>query len=70
MTYLKKEKQQITINLDIDIVVYFKLQSIPYQTLINLYLSACVSKNVNYKLLGTKNRNQIFSFEETDSCFL
>lgn len=46
--YVKKEKQQITINLDNDVIAYFKLQSsnsgIPYQTLINLYLSDCVSK--------------------------
>ena len=46
--YVKKEKQQITINLDTDIITYFKIQSgnlgIPYQTLINLYLSDCVSK--------------------------
>lgn len=46
--YLKKEKQQITINLDSDVITYFKVQSgnsgIPYQTLINLYLSDCVSK--------------------------
>lgn len=46
--YLKKEKQQITINLDSDVITYFKSQSntsgIPYQTLINLYLSDCVSK--------------------------
>ena len=44
--YVKKEKQQITINLDSDVVDYFKEQSctsgIPYQTLINLYLSDCV----------------------------
>ena len=46
--YIKKEKQQITINLDSDVITYFKMQSgilgIPYQTLINLYLSDCVSK--------------------------
>ena len=46
--YVKKEKQQITINLDSDVIAYFKLQAgnsgIPYQTLINLYLSDCVSK--------------------------
>lgn len=46
--YVKKEKQQITINLDSDVITYFKVQSgnsgIPYQTLINLYLSDCVSK--------------------------
>jgi len=46
--YVKKEKQQITINLDSEIIDYFKVQSsisgIPYQTLINLYLSDCVNK--------------------------
>ena len=46
--YIKKEKQQITINLDSDVITYFKMQSgilgIPYQTLINLYRSDCVSK--------------------------
>ena len=38
-------KKQITINIDVDTIDYFKLQSkfsgIPYQTLINLYLSDC-----------------------------
>lgn len=45
--YSKKLKQQITINLDNDVVDYFKKLSqsngIPYQTLINLYLSDCVT---------------------------
>lgn len=44
---LKQQKQQITINLDNDVVDYFKNMSsssgIPYQTLINLYLSDCVT---------------------------
>lgn len=43
--YVKKLKKQITINLDSDIIDYFKGQSedsgIPYQTLINLYLGDC-----------------------------
>ncbi len=43
--YAKKLKKQITINIDIDTINYFKQQSensgIPYQTLINLYLSDC-----------------------------
>ena len=43
--YVKKLKKQITINIDIDTINYFKQQSensgIPYQTLINLYLSDC-----------------------------
>ena len=46
--YLKKLKKQITIKIDIDTVDYFKKQSelsgIPYQTLINLYLTDCASE--------------------------
>lgn len=45
--YSNRVKKQITINLDEEIVDYFKEQSenygIPYQTLINLYLSDCVA---------------------------
>ena len=43
--YAKKLKKQITINIDNDTVEYFKTLSdksgIPYQTLINLYLTDC-----------------------------
>ncbi len=43
--YAKKLKQQITINLNTDTVSYFKALAeqtgIPYQTLINLYLTDC-----------------------------
>lgn len=43
--YIKRLKQQITINIDKDTIEYFKNQStvagIPYQTLINLYLKDC-----------------------------
>lgn len=43
--YTKKAKKQITINIDCDTVDYFKNQSessgIPYQTLMNLYLTDC-----------------------------
>ena len=43
--YAKKLKQQITININTDTVAYFKSLSeqmgIPYQTLINLYLTDC-----------------------------
>lgn len=46
--YSKKLKKQITINIDNDIIDYFKEQSenngIPYQTLINLYLLDCVKE--------------------------
>ena len=46
--YLKKLKRQITIRIDNDTIEYFKKLSeesgIPYQNLINLYLSDCASK--------------------------
>lgn len=46
--YVKRVKKQITINIDSDTIDYFKSQAeqagIPYQTLINLYLSDCVSQ--------------------------
>lgn len=45
--YTKKLKKQITINIDNDTIDYFKGLSensgIPYQTLINLYLSDCAA---------------------------
>ncbi|MGP1410835.1 MAG: BrnA antitoxin family protein [Peptoanaerobacter stomatis] len=54
--YTNRIKRQITINLDGEIINYFKEQSenfgIPYQTLINLYLSDCVKSkrelNINW----------------------
>jgi predicted DNA binding CopG/RHH family protein len=46
--YTKKTKKQITINLDGETIDYFKKQAassgLPYQTLINLYLSECASQ--------------------------
>lgn len=46
--YANKLKKQITINIDTDTIDYFKEQSkfsgIPYQTLINLYLSDCAEQ--------------------------
>jgi len=52
--YAKKLKKQITINLDNDTIDYFKAQSersgIPYQTLINLYLSDCATQNRQLQL--------------------
>jgi predicted DNA binding CopG/RHH family protein len=43
--YTKKLKKQITINIDSETIDYFKSESeesgIPYQVLINLYLSDC-----------------------------
>ena len=43
--YAKRQKKQITINIDVDTIDYFKKMAstsgIPYQTLINLYLADC-----------------------------
>lgn len=55
--YLQKEKKQITINLNVDVVDYFKEQAecsgIPYQTLINLYLTDCVTNKRKLELSWT-----------------
>ncbi len=47
--YAKKLKKQISINIDSETIDYFKVQAdntgIPYQTLINLYLTDCAANN-------------------------
>lgn len=52
--YAKKLKSQITINLDVETIDYFKEQAaasgIPYQTLINLYLGDCAKNKRQLKL--------------------
>jgi len=52
--YAKQMKKQITINIDNDIIDYFKKQSesagIPYQTLINLYLKDCAQRGRQLKI--------------------
>ncbi len=52
--YAKKLKKQITINIDLETIDYFKSQSdisgIPYQTLINLYLSDCATNKKQLQL--------------------
>lgn len=46
--YSRRLKKQVTINIDCDTIDFFKTQSeytgIPYQTLINLYLSDCAKQ--------------------------
>lgn len=46
--YSKKLKSQVTMNVNDEAINYFKQQSenvgIPYQTLINLYLTDCAKK--------------------------
>ncbi len=52
--YTGKLKQQITINIDSETIAYFKSMSessgIPYQTLINLYLTDCAKNNKKLSL--------------------
>ena len=52
--YAKKLKSQITINLDVETINYFKEQAItsgiPYQTLINLYLGDCARNKRQLRL--------------------
>ena len=52
--YAKMLKKQVTINLDENVVSYFKRESdsvgIPYQTLINLYLRDCVANKRQLEL--------------------
>ena len=48
--YLKKLKKQISIRIENNTVEYFKKLStevgIPYQNLMNMYLSECAEKNM------------------------
>lgn len=46
--YVKKLRKPVTMNLDVDIIEYFKEESartgVPYQTIINLFLAQCVEE--------------------------
>lgn len=48
--YAKELKQQITMNISVEVLEYFKKMSletgIPYQNLINLYLLQCVKNKM------------------------
>ena len=52
--YSKKLKSQITINLNTEVIEYFKKEAeetnIPYQTLINMYLMDCAKQKKKLKL--------------------
>jgi predicted DNA binding CopG/RHH family protein len=56
--YYRKLKRPISIRLDAETIVYFKQLSeetkIPYQNLINSYLSECASKKLRPTLQWTK----------------
>ena len=52
--FAKRLRKQITIRLDVDTVDYFKQQAevtgIPYQKLINLYLTECAENKKTLKM--------------------
>ena len=52
--YSKRLKRQVTININTDTIKFFQKQSeksgIPYQTLINLYLTDCAENNKKLKM--------------------
>ena len=52
--YAKKVKKQISIKIEIDTIAYFKELAkkvgIPYQNLINSYLTDCAVKHIEPKL--------------------
>lgn len=53
--YAKRMKKQITINIDSDVIEYFKTEAsstgIPYQTLINMYLMDCAKRRKKLRIL-------------------
>ena len=56
--YAKGLKKQVTLRLGVDIIEYFKAQAeetgIPYQNLINLYLSDCAHSGKKPRLQWAK----------------
>ncbi len=56
--YIKHLRKQITIRIDVDTIDYFKQRAeetgIPYQNLINLYLSDCAANKKTPKLVWGK----------------
>ena len=55
--YAKQLKRQVTIRMGVDVIAYFKEMAkdtgIPYQNLINLYLSDCVQAKRTLQLQWT-----------------
>lgn len=58
--YIQSLKKQVTIRLDADTINYFKqlskVNGIPYQTLINLYLRDCAQKNKKLNVEWSLNK--------------
>jgi predicted DNA binding CopG/RHH family protein len=55
--YAKKAKKQISLNIEVETVEYFKglavKMGLPYQTLINSYLTDCAMRHVEPQLKWT-----------------
>lgn len=55
--YAKKVKKQISLNVDIDTIEYFKelaaKMGLPYQTLINSFLTDCAKRHIEPELKWT-----------------
>lgn len=55
--YTKKVKKQISLNVDIDTIDYFKelaaKMGLPYQTLINSFLTDCAKRHIEPELKWT-----------------
>ena len=53
--YVKQAKKQMTINVSVAAIDYFKEMAaetgIPYQTLINLYLTDCASRRLKINMV-------------------
>ena len=60
--YAKRLKKQVTIRLDEETIEYFKSlaagMSIPYQTLINLYLRDCAASRKRLRLEWTEGERK------------
>ena len=56
--YAKRLKRQVTLRMGVDVIEYFKEMAektgIPYQNLINLYLTDCVQSRRNLQLQWAK----------------
>ncbi|MDD2652880.1 MAG: BrnA antitoxin family protein [Sulfurimonas sp.] len=55
--YAKKVKKQISLNVDVDTIDYFKelaaKMGLPYQTLINSFLTDCAKRHIEPELKWT-----------------
>lgn len=60
--YISKLKKQVTIRMGEDVIEYFKDMaeetSIPYQSLINLYLRDCVAEHRKLNFTWNKSPNK------------